>query len=134
MKFLRPDSSKCEGKFVCERTCSKTFFKVEDSACSSIQVRQELKGFSLNVCNQCGECVSVCPVKALYRNKFGTVMVNKEACVSCFMCVGFCPTLSMRRGPNHKSPFKCVACGACVKTCPKGALALEEVDHSRLPA
>jgi ferredoxin len=29
--------------------------------------------------------------------------------------------------PNEPIPFKCVACGACVKTCPTGALSIQDL-------
>lgn len=134
MKYLSPDTSKCEKVYGCMKKCSQTFFKSDDPILSSIQVSEIDGKIDINVCNQCGKCVTVCPTKALYRNSIGTVMVKKEICVGCFMCVGFCPTLSMRRAPGSFEPFKCVACGACIKACPKEVLSLREADHSELPA
>jgi Fe-S-cluster-containing hydrogenase component 2 len=126
-KILRPDTGKCNGARECEKTCAKAFFKVEDRECSSIRYdRTDGGGHALNVCNQCGECIAVCPVEALYRNKVGVVMVNKKICVGCFMCIGFCPSASMRRAPGRAEPFKCTSCGLCVKSCPAGALAVVE--------
>ena len=126
-KILKIDTGKCNGALACETTCSKAFFKVEDSVLSSIRHSQTDAGaHALNVCNQCGECIAVCPVEALTRNKVGVVMVNKKVCVGCFMCVGFCPTLSMHRAPGRSEPFKCTSCGLCVKSCPAGALAVVE--------
>jgi len=127
MKFIQAFHGKCEGVRACERICSKTFFKKEDPALSAIRVETKGGKFAVNVCNQCGACIEVCPVQALYRNKAGTVMLKKDICVGCFMCVGFCPTGSMRRAPGQKEPFKCVACGACVKACPHEALGMAEV-------
>lgn len=134
MKYVKVDASKCEGVRACEKICAKTFFKSEDAQLSSIQVKEAGKGYEINVCNQCGACIAVCPVQALSRNKVGTVMVNKATCVGCFMCIGFCPTLSMRRAHGQREPFKCVSCGQCVKQCPKGTLQLVEADHAGLPA
>ncbi|MBF0501267.1 MAG: 4Fe-4S dicluster domain-containing protein [Candidatus Riflebacteria bacterium] len=133
MKFLKTDTSACSGARACEKACAMTFFKKEDSAYSCI-LHQKASGKSdLNVCNQCGACIEVCPVKALSRNKLGVVMVDKKTCIGCFMCVGFCPTVSMRRAPGSREPFKCVSCGACVKACPSKALSLSEKDHAGLP-
>ena len=134
MKFVQVESGKCEGVRECEKICSKTFFKVEDPGFSSIRVTKTDDGYDINVCNQCGACIEICPVKALSRNAAGTVMVNKSSCVGCFMCIGFCPTLSMRRAQGQKEPFKCVSCGACTRTCPKGAIKMAKADHSGLPA
>ena len=78
------------------------------------------------LCDQCGDCVVVCPTEALKRNKLGVVMLDKKLCVGCLMCVGYCPTLSMRTHPELREPFKCIACGACVKACPEHALEIAE--------
>ncbi|MBF0544304.1 MAG: 4Fe-4S binding protein [Candidatus Riflebacteria bacterium] len=130
MKFVHHYHSKCEGVRACERVCAKTFFKTEDSAFSSIRIEPKGGRHEINVCNQCGACISVCPVGALSRNKAGTVMVKKDICVGCFVCVGFCPTGSMRRAEGQREPFKCVSCGACVKACPNKALVIAEADCS----
>lgn len=127
MKFVHPFHAKCDGVRACEKVCSKTFFKKEEAAYSSIRVESKGGKFELNVCNQCGACMQVCPVNALYRNKAGVVMVKKDTCVGCFMCVGFCPSGSMRRADGQREPFKCVSCGACVKACPHAALTMAEV-------
>lgn len=126
MKYLKTDPGKCQGARACERTCSKTFFKAEDAAKSCIRVVTDGKGFAFNVCNQCGECIAVCPVEALSRNKQGVVMLDKKACTGCLVCVGFCPTMSMRFHPELREPFKCVACGACARACPHKALEVSE--------
>ena len=126
MKYLKVDPCKCTGVRACETTCSKTFFKVADAKKSCIRITQKGKAFEINACNQCGECIAVCPVQALARNKQGVVILNKSVCVGCLICVGFCPPLSMMQHPELREPFKCVACGACTKTCPEKALALAE--------
>jgi anaerobic carbon-monoxide dehydrogenase iron sulfur subunit len=134
MKYLSTDATRCKGVRACETACAMAWFKTEDETFSCIRA-SELWGpagsdspvaYSLNVCNQCGACIDICPVKALFRNKAGIVMVNKKLCVGCFMCVGFCPTLSMHRAEGAREPFKCVSCGKCVKSCPHGALAMAE--------
>lgn len=76
--------------------CSKVQFKEENREKSAIRVSEKAEGYQINVCNQCGECVEVCPTLALHKNKLGVIMVDKEKCVGCFACIGFCPTLSMR--------------------------------------
>ena len=134
MKYVQADPSKCKGVRACEKACATTFFKQENAAYSSIQVTEIDGAFAINVCNQCGKCIEICPVKAIYRNPAGTVMVKKDVCVGCYMCIGFCPTLSMRRAPGSNTAFKCVSCGKCVKECPEGALSLVEADHSGLPS
>jgi ferredoxin len=80
----------------------------------------------INVCNQCGTCIDICPVTAITRTKSGAVVVNKSLCVGCYSCVEYCPTGSMRTHASRLAPFKCIACGACVEACPAGALELAE--------
>lgn len=126
MKYLKTNQSSCKGVRACEKVCAKTFFKTEDPAKSAIRVAQKDGAFEINVCNQCGQCIEICPVQALSRNKLGVVMLDKRKCVGCLMCVGFCPTLSMRYHQDQAEPFKCVACGACAKACPHGALEIAE--------
>ncbi len=126
MKYLKTNRSSCKGVRACEKTCARTFFKSEDPAKSAIRVTERDGVFEINVCNQCGQCIDICPVMALSRNKLGVVMLDKKACVGCLMCVGFCPTLSMMHHPDHREPFKCVACGACAKACPEHALEIAE--------
>ncbi|MBU1356763.1 MAG: 4Fe-4S binding protein [Candidatus Edwardsbacteria bacterium] len=126
MKYLKTNPSLCKGIKACEKVCAKTFFKVEDPEKSAIRVTQTDSGFEINVCNQCGECIAVCPVLALKRNSQGVVMLDKKLCVGCLMCVGYCPTLSMRTHPDQREPFKCVACGICARACPEKALEIAE--------
>jgi ferredoxin len=126
MKYLLTHPIRCQGVRACEKACSKTFFKVEDARKSCIQIKQTKQGHEINVCNQCGACIVVCPVEALSRNKLGVVVVNKKLCVGCYICVGFCPTLSMMHHPELREPFKCIACGACTRACPEKALEVTE--------
>ena len=118
MKILRKKEELCTGCGKCFEVCSSQvqFRKHEPASVrSAIQVSKKEDGYEINVCNQCGECITYCPVEALKRNKLGVVLVNKKNCVGCFTCVGFCPTLSMRkRSRKVFIRFKCIACGKCV--------------------
>lgn len=133
MKYLKFNSEKCDGNGACEKVCANTFFKREDKQYSAIHIDKTEAVYTMNSCNQCGECIEICPVKAISRNKAGIVTINKDLCVGCFMCVGFCPTEAMRRTEEQTVPFKCISCGICVKACPNDALSFEEADHSALP-
>jgi Fe-S-cluster-containing hydrogenase component 2 len=126
MKVLVWDETKCIGCGTCEKVCSQTWFKEEDRAKSRIQITKTDAGFNGNACNQCGECINVCPVEALSRDARGIVRLNAKTCVGCLSCVGFCPTASMFVAKSEPIPFKCIACGICVKSCPTGALSLED--------
>jgi anaerobic carbon-monoxide dehydrogenase iron sulfur subunit len=134
MKVLTAESTKCKGVRACEKICAKALYKSEDRALSAIQVSAKAGVFSFTMCNQCGECIKVCPTRALYRSKSGAVLVRKDLCVSCYVCVGFCPTNAMFWNQQQDLPIKCISCGQCVKACPHGVLSLVEQAHAQLPA
>ena len=128
MKVLSYDPELCAGCFVCEEVCSETWFKTSDVEKSSIRIHDEDGSFSAVFCNQCGECIAVCPTEALYRDKKGIVRVRKKLCVGCLSCVGFCPYGAMFYHPDQAEPFKCIACGKCADECPAEALAIIDKD------
>ena len=135
MKVLVFDPELCTGCHVCEETCSRTWFKAANVEKSRIRVseRETSPGrYDANGCNQCGECMDVCPTVALARDKRGIVRLDEKLCVGCLACVGFCPILAMRVHVDHATPFKCVACGKCTKECPEGALAVEQLADAAL--
>jgi len=68
MKVLVWDKEKCIGCGTCENICSKTWFKEENKAKSRIKISKINDEFLGNVCNQCGECMKVCPVEAFTRD------------------------------------------------------------------
>ena len=132
MKVLSYNQELCVGCHTCEEVCSETWFKVTDAEKSRILIHE---GNELNAafCNQCGECIAVCPVDALSRNKQGVVQLRKKQCVGCLSCVGFCPSLVMFYHAYETVPFKCIACGKCADECPAEALTIVEVEEP-LPA
>ena len=141
MRVLVFDASRCTGCHTCEETCSQTWFKVVDRGLSSIQiVEPEGDGpYQAITCTQCGECIDVCPTRALSRAKNGVVRRDLALCVGCLACVGFCRVgaphgAAMRAHPAYVEPFKCVACGACARACPEGALEVTVVKDAPLTA
>jgi Fe-S-cluster-containing hydrogenase component 2 len=127
VKIVAKNEDLCTGCGTCEITCSRTWFNEESADKSCIRVNAEITPPAITVCNQCGECISVCPSAAIARDNRGIVKINRDMCVGCYICVGFCPSLVMRRHPEMTEPFKCVACGACTRACPTNAIFLEEV-------
>lgn len=133
MKQLRIDLSKCtEGRRTCarecERECATRVFKVDDPALAALHISQLPDGGTAAVlCDQCGDCIVVCPADALSRNKLGVVMIAKKLCVACYTCIGFCEKDAFQRNPAWVVPYKCTSCGICVKACPHGALEIVEV-------
>lgn len=127
LKKLVADSAKCTGCGICESVCSKAFYKVDDRTKSAIQVTaNDEGGYSINVCDQCGDCIWMCSVMALARANNGVVRLDKKACVGCLICVGECLRNYFFYNEELPTPFKCSACGLCAKECPSGALTIVE--------
>jgi Fe-S-cluster-containing dehydrogenase component len=130
VRVLVHDPERCSGCHACEEACAEKWFRETDREKSAIQIVDPgAAGGAYNaiVCTQCGECIDVCPTKALSRTKSGIVVLRKSACVGCLSCVGFCEIWAMRTHRDHVEPFKCVACGTCVDVCPEAALSIQEV-------
>jgi len=140
MKVLGVKAERCTGCHQCEETCAESWFKVKDRDKSAIRIFEPAeKGapYQIVVCTQCGDCIDICPTKAISRaangGERGSVRINKQLCVGCMACVGFCTIayaacVAMRTHPDELLPFKCVACGKCVKVCPEGVLSIEKVE------
>lgn len=129
------DLRRCIGCHACTITC-----KMENSVpdgCFRSWVMEADKGVYPNVtrvklpklCNHCQQapCVSVCPVKATYRDhESGVVKVDANKCIGCRYCIAACPYSA--RYLNHKKGVtdKCDLCldrvraglmPSCVSTC-----------------
>jgi carbon-monoxide dehydrogenase iron sulfur subunit len=130
VRVLSFDPELCVGCYVCEETCSETWFNAVDRQKSSIRIHHDGEGnLDAAFCIQCGECVAVCPTGALSQDKRGIVRIKKKLCVGCLACVGFCPYEVMYYHADQAEPFKCVACGNCAKECPAEALAVIDQDQ-----
>ncbi len=131
MKVLAVRAELCVACRVCEDVCATTFFQVSERDRSAIRVSvPDVSDADCQVifCDQCGECIAICPTNALFRTKSGIVRLRKKDCVGCMSCVAFCPTLAMYVYPGDVLPFKCVACGKCAEQCPTDALYMAEED------
>ena len=132
MKQLRIDMTKCDAgrtcQHECEVACAVKVFKFEDRARAALHIRENPDGSGTAIiCDQCGDCVEVCPTNALSRNRFRVVLIDKKLCVGCYQCVGFCDQDAFERAPERVEPYKCTSCGICVKVCPHAALELVDV-------
>ncbi|MCE9621486.1 MAG: YjjW family glycine radical enzyme activase [Actinomycetia bacterium] len=47
--------------------------------------------YTINVCNDCGECVDTCPSGALTLDAIGAVQWNESACTGGDTCISVCP-------------------------------------------
>jgi|WetSurMetagenome_2_1015567.scaffolds.fasta_scaffold516806_2 anaerobic carbon-monoxide dehydrogenase iron sulfur subunit len=132
MKQLRINLSKCDAgrncKHECEEICATKMFKFDDPARAALHIRELPDGHGQAIiCDQCGDCLSICPTNALTRSKVGVVRIDKKICVGCFVCIGYCDKDAFERAPGATEPYKCTSCGLCVKACPHVALELVEV-------
>ena len=128
VKILKFYKEKCKDCLECEKACSKVHFKTDEGGNkSAIQIHKEGKSYVIQVCNQCGLCIDMCPVGTLIRRRNGVVALVKNTCIGCQACVGFCPIDAMAKSDTRVEPFKCISCGACVRACPENALELVEV-------
>lgn len=126
MRVLKIDLARCDAgqdcAHECEEACAAKVFKLDGRAFAALRV----DGTTTVLCDQCGDCITVCPTEALKRNKLGVVMLDKHLCVGCLTCVGFCEKGAFQRYPGWSEPYKCTACGICVKVCPHAALAIDD--------
>ncbi len=128
VKILKFNQEKCNGCLECEKACSQIHFKTKEGKDkSAIKIIKKGNIYEMNVCDQRGLCIDMCPVGALTRRKNGVVLLDKNICIGCQACVGFCPINAMRKSDARIEPFKCISCGSCVKACPEQALELVEV-------
>ena len=132
MRQLKIDLALCEGgsncEHECEEACATKVFKLDSRDGAALHIRESADGQETAViCDQCGDCVVVCPTEALKRNKLGVVMLDKKLCVGCYTCVGFCEKGAFERQMGWLEPYKCTACGICVKACPHTALQIVDV-------
>ena len=126
MKVLVTNKELCIGCRLCEDVCSQAWYKAMRRGLSSIRITGLGNAeWDMAVCNQCGECIAVCPTQALSRDKMGVVRLKKDLCVGCLSCVGFCPTCTMYVDEAYLEPIKCISCGLCAKECPAGALSVD---------
>ncbi len=133
MKQLRIDIQKCdEGRQTCqhecESSCATKVFKSDNPEHAALHIRELADGKGTAIlCDQCGDCVVVCPADALKRNKLGVVVLDKKLCVGCYTCIGFCEKNAFERRTDWVEPYKCISCGICVKACPHAALEIVDV-------
>ena len=129
MKRLVADPSKCTGCGICEKICSKAYYKEAVKDKSAIRIGTDEQGaFTISVCDQCGACLRMCTMMSLAKSRTGSIRLNKKTCVGCLICVAECKRGYMYYHNDLPTPFKCIACGLCAKQCPAGALSIYNDD------
>ncbi|MHB8070899.1 MAG: 4Fe-4S binding protein [Candidatus Cryosericum sp.] len=127
MKHIVVQPGKCTGCRLCQLTCSAQNFKLNThkSARIGIVPRFPEGFFEVHLCNQCGTCLSVCPVGAISVESSGAYAIDESICTNCETCVDACPQGAIFRSPARTCPYMCNLCGACVANCTSGALSWE---------
>ncbi|MDY1590676.1 MAG: 4Fe-4S binding protein [Methanofastidiosum sp.] len=93
---------------------------VEACPTNSIKIIND-KAFS---CVTCGKCMDVCPVDAIFKNRYGGYIVDKEKCIGCSICEKNCPVsvIKMVKYKDKRVPQGiCAMCNVCRDVCPTGA-------------
>ncbi len=50
-------------------------------------------------CISCGECIAICPEKAISVDEKGKAKVNQDICVGCGKCVATCASEAISQVP-----------------------------------
>lgn len=119
------DMNLCIGCKACALSCKEV--NNIPIGVSWLEVKEEVRSNGASVelytfpmgCLHCAEpsCAKVCPVKAITKEKDGTVQRDSEKCVGCRYCVSACPF-----GQSHfdESSNKAEKCNLCIDRQAKG--------------
>jgi NAD-dependent dihydropyrimidine dehydrogenase PreA subunit len=60
-----------------------------------------------DLCNGCGQCVTVCPTNALSPGPVGVPLITEQsACQTCFMCELYCAQDALYVDPDCEHPHE----------------------------
>ncbi|BAW31847.1 MAG TPA: 4Fe-4S binding protein [Methanothermobacter sp.] len=131
----------CDGEPKCVEVCPNGALSVGDITIEDDgEVTQSRIVYNPEKCQQCGDCVEICPPQILKLEEGKVQKVPlKGFCVMCQKCVDICP-VGVIGIEGVKEPEKveleitepifiidCVGCGTCVDECPVEAITLDEI-------
>lgn len=96
--------------------------------------------FISTLCNGCGACTKMCPVKAISGEKKEMHLINASLCIECGSCGRICASSAVLDDTGKTVPKMkksdwpiplinkemCAACENCVAVCPTHALAMAD--------
>ncbi len=119
-------AEKCSGCRACELICGLENWAVLNPKKAALRVKGQFPApgrYTVELCDQCGQCATVCPTEAITQDKNGAWLISSEDCIACGACVTECPHGVMYLHDDHGGvPIKCTLCGKCLEFCPTGAL------------
>ena len=150
-KGLLYDATLCIDCKQCEQACAEQNKNPYNDAIAKEQKTSDHKftyvsdthgdKYMRRLCMNCLDptCVSVCPVGALERTKFGPVTYDESKCMGCRYCMVACPFNVPKYEWTKTIPRvrKCIMCydrvsngrqTACAEACPTGATLFGERD------
>ena len=89
--------NECVGCHACFTACKEENQVAPGIAWNRIDRVEDRKAMRINYfrksCQHCENpaCLAVCPTKAVYKGKFGEVLVDQEKCIGCQRCLAACP-------------------------------------------
>ncbi|KZX17264.1 ferredoxin [Methanobrevibacter cuticularis] len=128
----------CGGEPKCVDICPQDALAVDELLIDEKGNTQARILYNPAKCNECGDCVAVCPPQTLKLDNDQKTMPLQGFCVMCQKCVNICP-VGVIGIPGIKEPKTreldlegpifikdCVGCGTCVPECPVDAITLAE--------
>ena len=129
------DSSKIShnvSKLYIEEAESKTYDNLDQSMLYPFINKQ--------LCIGCGSCVNICSQDVYTLDRFlgpiiptKNLLIDEDACVSCFLCEENCPTQAIVLNSQNIPELddnKCIRCNVCTMKCPVGALNFENLNYN----
>ena len=134
-KAILLDTTYCTGCNTCAYRCIQEYRTHDAASRGNFRTFVQINDAGLyhRRCMHCldPDCVKNCPVQALTRTEYGTVLYDKDKCIGCQTCVRTCPFHVPQFDATTRKITKCSLCAhrvtqgktpACVEVCPTGAL------------